>query len=148
MWEPTDTDAAHYYNASMAAAIGIGVLVAEDNGDLRDAVCALIESEPGMYVRAAVGNVGQLLAAARAEPAQVLVLDLDLDGQSSVAALRELRRAQPLLGVVVHSGHDLAVLAATTDGIERCEYVMKSGDATELLLAIRRAAAADAFAGD
>ncbi len=131
----------------MTAEREIGVLVAEDNGDLRAAVCALIEAESGMYVLAAVEDVDQLLVAARASPAQVLVLDLDLAGRSSVAALRQLRCAQPGLGVVVHSGLDPAVLGTTIDGVDRCEFVTKSGDATELLLAIRRAATAHAVAG-
>jgi DNA-binding NarL/FixJ family response regulator len=122
------------------AAPEISVLVAEDNDGLRGAVCALIENAGGMRVLDAVNSVERLLAAARAGSAQVLVLDLDLAGQSSVGALLELRRTQPHLGVVVYSGHDRAALGPTLDGIGRCEYVTKTGDATELLDAIRRAA--------
>ncbi len=116
------------------------MLVAEDNDGLRGAVCALIETAGGMRVVDAVDSVERLLAAARAGSAQVLVLDLDLAGESSVGALLELRRTQPRLGVVVYSGHDRAALGATLDDIGRCEYVTKTGDATELLDAIRRAA--------
>lgn len=124
----------------MTAARETGVLVAEDNDDLRGAVCALIEAEPDMHVSAAVDSVAGLLAAARAAPPQVLVLDLDLAGQSSVAALRELSRTQPRLGVVVYSGHDRASLGMAVQETPRCEFVTKTGDATELLDAIRRAA--------
>jgi two-component system response regulator DesR len=126
----------------MTALRETGVLVAEDNDDLRGAMCALIEAEPDMHVTAAVDCVAGLLAAARTAPPQVLVLDLDLAGQSSVGALRELSRAEPRLGVVVYSGHDRASFGMAAQEIPRCEFVTKSGDATELLDAIRRAAEA------
>jgi DNA-binding NarL/FixJ family response regulator len=118
----------------------IGVLVAEDNRDLCDAVCALIDAEPDMRITGTATRVSELLDGARAASARVLVLDLDLGGESSVPALQTLRAQQPQLAVVVFSGNDRDTLAPVFAGIGRCEYVMKTGDVLPLLDAIRRVA--------
>lgn len=118
----------------------IGVLVAEDNRDLCDAVCALIDAEPDMQVTGTATRVSELLDAALAAAASVLVLDLDLDGESSVPALQTLRLQRPQLAVVVFSGNDRDTLAPVFASIGRCEYVMKTGDVLPLLDAIRRVA--------
>lgn len=118
----------------------IGVLVAEDNRDLCDAVCALIDAEPDMQVTGTATRVSELLDAALAAAARVLVLDLDLDGESSVPALQTLRLQRPQLAVVVFSGNDRDTLAPVFASIGRCEYVMKTGDVLPLLDAIRRVA--------
>jgi DNA-binding NarL/FixJ family response regulator len=118
----------------------IGVLVAEDNRDLCDAVCALIDAEPDMQITGTATRVSELLDGARAAAARVLVLDLDLGGESSVPALQTLRSQRPQLGVVVFSGNDRDTLAPVFASIGRCEYVMKTGDVLPLLDAIRRVA--------
>lgn len=118
----------------------IGVLVAEDNRDLRDAVCALISAEPGMHVAGIAARVPELIAAMRDDATQVLVLDLDLDGESSVPALLSLRAKNPRLAVVIFSGSDRDSLAPVIERIGRCEYVLKTGDVLPLLDAIRRGA--------
>ncbi len=121
-------------------AAGIGVLVAEDNRDLCAAVCELIATEPGMHVTGTAERVAQLLDVVPTTAAHVLVLDLDLAGESSVPALKAFRAAHPERAVVVYSGHDPGSLASVLAQIGRCEYVTKTGDALELLDAIRRGA--------
>lgn len=118
----------------------IGVLVAEDNRDLCDAVCALIDAEPDMQITGTATRVSELLDGARAAAARVLVLDLDLGGESSVPALQTLRAQRPQLAVVIFSGNDADTLAPVLATIGRCEYVMKTGDVLPLLDAIRRVA--------
>ena len=118
----------------------IDVLVAEDNRDLCDAVCALIDAEPDMRVTGTAMRVSELLDGTRAAAARVLVLDLDLGGESSVPALQTLRAQWPQLAVVIFSGNDRDTLAPVFAQIGRCEYVMKTGDVLPLLDAIRRVA--------
>jgi DNA-binding NarL/FixJ family response regulator len=118
----------------------IGVLVAEDNRDLCDAICGLIDAEPDMQITGTATRVSDLLDGQRAAAARVLVLDLDLGGESSVPALQTLRAQRPQLAVVVFSGNDRDMLAPVFAGIGRCEYVMKTGDVLPLLDAIRRVA--------
>lgn len=122
------------------AASRIGVFVAEDNRDLREAVCALIAAEPDMHVAGTAARVTELLDAMKTSPARVLVLDLDLHGESSVPALQSLRARQPELAVVIFSGSDRDALAPLQARVGHCEYAMKTGDAAPLLAAIRRGA--------
>jgi DNA-binding NarL/FixJ family response regulator len=103
----------------------IGVLVAEDNDDLCAAVCELIGAEPGMHVTGSVRRAGELLEVLHTTSAQVLVLDLDLDGESSMPALQALRGSRPGIAVVVYSGHERGALASAFSEIEHCEYVTK-----------------------
>lgn len=118
----------------------ISVLVAEDNRDLCDVVCTLIDAEPGLRVAGTVTRVAELLDTMHAAAARVLVLDLDLDGESSVPALEALRARHPQLAVVIFSGNDRDSLGPVVARLGRCEYVMKTGDPTPLLEAIRRSA--------
>ncbi len=126
----------------------IRVLVAEDNHDLAAAICALISAEPDMQVDGTVASASQLLDVAEHDGSHVLVLDLDLGGESSVPALVQLQRSQPHLAVIVYSGHDACDLSAVCAGFERSEYVTKTGDPGELIDAIRRAAGVEVDAVD
>lgn len=125
----------------------IRVLVAEDNPDLVAAISAVISAEPDMQVDGTVDRVCQLLEAASGD-AHVLVLDLDLRGESSVPALVHLQQSRPQLAVIVYSGHDRRDLDPVLARVDRCEYVMKSGNPDELIDAIRHAAKKAADAGD
>lgn len=115
-------------------------MIAEDNSDLREALRLIIDAEPDMHVAGTAARVPELLGMTRMSTARVLVLDLDLGGESSVPALQPLRAQHPHLAVVIFSGSDRDVLAHLADRIGRCEYVMKTGDVMPLLDAIRRSA--------
>jgi DNA-binding NarL/FixJ family response regulator len=125
----------------------IRVLVAEDNRDLAAAICALIAAEPDMQVDGTVDRVGHLLDVAAKQGAHVLVLDLDLGGESSVPAMIQLRRSHPGMAIVVYSGYDRCDLGTVLAQMDRCQYVAKTGDPDELLGAIRRAAKSAATPG-
>jgi DNA-binding NarL/FixJ family response regulator len=129
------------------AAPGFGVLIAEDNPDLREALRVIIDGEPGMHVAGTVARVPELLDTMRGSTARVLVLDLDLGGESSVPALQTLRAQHPQLAVVIFSGSGRDACTHVADRIGRCEYVMKTGEVMPLLEAIRRSAA-EAARGD
>jgi DNA-binding NarL/FixJ family response regulator len=119
----------------------IEVLIAEDNRDLCAALRAVIMTQPDMSVIGTVGRVAELLELVATTTARVLIVDLDLAGESSLPALRAFRAAHPRRAIVVHSGHDLVALGPALAGAGSCEYVTKSGDAQELFDAIRRGAA-------
>lgn len=116
----------------------IPVLVAEDNADLCDAVCALVDAEPDMEVVAAVNHPSGLLDKVRGTGARCVVLDLNLSGESSVPALLDLRAAAPEVGVVIYSGYDRCDIESALPISAECEFVSKTGDTTVLLDAIRR----------
>jgi two-component system response regulator DesR len=128
-----------------AAQEPVRVLVAEDNEDLRAAVCALLDVEDDFEVAGEAGTTRALRDGALATAVDVIVLDLNLGGESSIAAMQDVRRALPRVGVVVYSGYDARDIGAGLGTLQPCEYVSKSGESGELLDAIRRSArAADA----
>jgi DNA-binding NarL/FixJ family response regulator len=126
----------------------IRVLVAEDNRDLAAAICALIAAERDMQVYGTVDRTCDLLDAAAKQVAHVVVLDLDLGGESSVPALVQLRQSHPAMAIVVYSGYDQRDLGTALAQTDHCEYVAKTGDPDELIGAIRRAAQGAASAGN
>ena len=125
----------------------IRVVIAEDNGDLTSALCALFEQEPDLQVTATVDRCDELSGALRRGAAQVVVLDLNLGGQSSLASMHAALSEMPGLAVVVYSGYDRRDIESALPRLGATEYVSKSGDAAELLAAIRRAARNAAGAG-
>lgn len=118
----------------------IEVLIAEDNRDLCAALCDVIRSQQDMSVSGTAARVAELLELVPTTTAEVLILDLDLAGESSIPALQAFRAAHPQRGVVVYSGHDRRSLGTAFAGVGSCEYVTKTGDVQELLDAIRRGA--------
>ena len=135
--------------AHMATPHGrIRVLVAEDNSDLSATLCALLEQEPDMAIAGAVDRAEAMLDAVRDGRARVVVLDLNLGGESSVAAMQAVLRAVPQLRIVVYSGYDRCDIADALSSLGVTEYVSKSAHAAELLAAIRRAADGTEGAGN
>jgi DNA-binding NarL/FixJ family response regulator len=118
----------------------IRVLLAEDNRDLAVAVRALLDAEEDITVAGVVGDALELLDATREASADVVILDLNLDGGSSVPAMRKARETMPGLQVVVYSGYDPRDMGTVLRGLGDAEFVTKNGEVTELLAAVRRAA--------
>jgi DNA-binding NarL/FixJ family response regulator len=125
----------------------IEVLIAEDNRDLCAALCELIVAQSDMTVAGVVSRVPELLEIVTGTTAHVLILDLDLGGQSSIPALQAFRAAHPRRAIVVYSGYDPGSLGPVFASVGPCDYVTKTGDAQELLDAIRRGAQKAAGAG-
>jgi two-component system invasion response regulator UvrY len=125
----------------------IRVLIAEDNHDLSAAVSALLQCESDMEVVGAIDRPAALLDAVRAGDARVVILDLNLSGESSVPAMEAMQRELPRVAVVVYSGYDRRDVSSALSALRSVEFVSKSGDVAELLQAVRRVArqgAADA----
>ena len=118
----------------------IRVLVAEDNADLAFAVRELLRTEPDIDVVGVVGDAASLCESVRTLDAQVVILDLNLSGGSSVPAMQLVRRERPRTGIVVYSGYDRADLASALPSLGDCECVSKSGEVSELIDAVRRTA--------
>ena len=118
----------------------IRVLLAEDNRDLAVAVRALLEAEGDITVTSVVACAADLLESIHATQADVVILDLNLDGGSSVPAMKQARTALPDLAIVVFSGYDARDVASALHGLGDAEFVTKNGEVTALIDAVRRVA--------
>lgn len=124
------------------------VLIAENHRDLSDVMSQLIDTEPDMQCVGQVSDAAEVLAAARSASADVLILDLMLQGGSGLPLVEELTHAMPDLRVIIFSG------LANSDEVARevkrrgaAAFVTKGCDFQVLLDALRPPAQAPRLAG-
>lgn len=117
------------------------ILLADDHVTMRSGLRLLIENEPDMTVVAEVSEGDAAVESAIALQPDVLVMDISMPGMNGLAATRALKKRQPDIAIVTLTRHaDNAyvqeLLRAGVSG-----YVLKRSPPTELLHAIRAAAA-------
>jgi DNA-binding NarL/FixJ family response regulator len=119
------------------------VLVVDDHPVWRQSVAAGLE-EAGCSVAGTAGDGAQALRVAAATRPRVVLLDLHLPDLSGAEVIRRLLAADPSLHVVVlsASGERQDVLDAMTAGATG--YLVKSAQFSEMLEAVRAAAAGKA----
>jgi two-component system response regulator DesR len=117
-------------------------MIAEDNEDLRFTMVALIDAESDMRCVAETSELDRIAPLAASTDPQVVILDLDLKGQSSLSYLPRLAKDVPGARFLVYSGHALPALVDAALAAGATEYVLKSGDPYELIDAVRRCARA------
>lgn len=115
----------------------IRVLVAEDNDDLRDLLVTIISAETDLACVGTAKDVDAVLAGTREKSVDVLVLDLELQGRSSIDLLRTVRKEGRKISIIVFSGHSHPEMIRHTLAAGADAYVPKSGDYELLLDAIR-----------
>jgi two-component system response regulator DesR len=113
------------------------VLIAEDNDDLRELLVTLISAEPDLKCVGTAADVDAVLSSTNEHKADVLVLDLELQGRSSIDLLRTVRSNGSKITIVVFSGHAHPEMIRHTLAAGADAYVPKSGDYELLLDAIR-----------
>ncbi len=113
------------------------VLVAEDNDDLRDLLVTIISAETDLRCVGSVKDVDSVLSSTRENQFDVLVLDLELQGRSSIDLLKTVRKDGSKVAIVVFSGHSHPEMIRHTLAAGADAYVPKSGDYELLLDAIR-----------
>lgn len=114
------------------------VLIAENHRDLSDVMSQLIDTEPDMQCVGQVSDAAKVLAAARDASADVLILDLMLQGGSGLPLVEELTNAMPDLRVIIFSG--LANSEEVAREVKRrgaAAFVTKGSDFQVLLDALR-----------
>jgi two-component system response regulator DesR len=114
------------------------VLIAENHRDLSDVMSQLIDTEPDMHCVGQVSDATEVLAAARDASADVLILDLMLQGGSGLPLVEELTNAMPELRVIIFSG--LANSEEVAREVKRrgaAAFVTKGCDFRVLLDALR-----------
>jgi DNA-binding NarL/FixJ family response regulator len=115
------------------------IVVAEDHDELRRRMADEIDAQPDMRCVACVAAAEQVVRTAREAGADVVVLDLMLEGGNALHLIREVKFALPASRVIVHSGYSGDVLAGEARRRGASGYVTKSGAVDALLLEIREA---------
>src|ERR1044072_9503593 len=81
------------------------VLIAEDNADLRDLLVTLVSAEPDLKCVGTAEDVDSVITSTAVVKADVLVLDLELQGSPSIDVLKTVRSTGSKITIIVFSGH-------------------------------------------
>ncbi len=116
------------------------VLVADDHALFRYGMRAMLNSDPQFEVigEAATGDAAVALSAELGP--EIVLMDIQMPGLNGIEATRRIVRADPSIGVVVVTmfEEDDSVFAAMRAGARG--YVLKGGDADEVVKVVRAVA--------
>jgi DNA-binding NarL/FixJ family response regulator len=123
------------------------VIVVEDHPIFRDGLAALVGSLPDMEVAGLAADGAEAVAVARAESADVVLMDLNLPTMSGLEAtiLIAALPSAPAVLVITMVDDDDTVVAALRAGARG--YVLKGAPGDEIAAAIRTVAAGGAVFG-
>jgi two-component system response regulator NreC len=123
----------------------IRLVLADDHAIVRSGLRLLLEAEPGLEVVAEASDVESAQRHVRGHHPDVLVLDLNMPGGSSLQAIPALRAESPDTQIVVLTMQQEAVFAREALGAGALGYVLKEAADDELVQAIRNAAAGERY---
>lgn len=118
----------------------IRVLIADDNRLVRKGLRAQLEASEGVQVVGEVANGVDAVRVALDERVDVVLMDLQMPGQTGLAATRELTRARtsPAIAVIVMTAFARDHYVAEAMDAGAAGYLLKS-DSDQLLAAVRGA---------
>jgi two-component system, NarL family, response regulator NreC len=119
----------------------IRILLADDHETVREGLRLLVNSQTDMEVVGEAGDGKETVERARALRPDVVVLDLTMPGMSGLTAARELKGGEPPAAIVALTRHDEDAYVQELMAAGASAYVLKQSASTELLAAIRAAAA-------
>jgi two-component system response regulator NreC len=118
----------------------ITVMLADDHAVVRAGLRMLLEAEEDMTVVAEAGDVPTVMRRVAGNRPRILVLDLNLRGDSSLQAIPRILETSPETRIVVLTMQTDPVFAREALGAGALGYVLKEAADTELVDAVRRAA--------
>ena len=122
----------------------ITLVLADDHNVMRSGLRMLLDAEPDFEVLAEAADVPGAFRNVRGHRPDVLVLDLNMPGGSSIDAIRRLAPISPTTAVVVLTmEEDRAFVREALDAGAK-GYVQKQAAGKELVRAIREAIRASA----
>ncbi len=124
------------------------IVVVEDHAIVREGIRRILAAEPDLEVVALLAEGAGAAARAKAEDADVVVLDVGLPGRDGVEVLTELRREHPRAAVVVLSmlPEDQCAIRLIQSGASA--FLNKSRAPEELVAAVRKVAAGGRYLTD
>jgi two-component system, NarL family, response regulator NreC len=121
-------------------ASAVTIVLADDHRVVRSGLRMLLEAEQGFEVVAEAGTVPETLRRVEHYGPKVLILDLNMPGGSSLAAIPSLRDTAPETQIVVLTMQNDPAYAREALRAGALGYVLKEAADTELVQAVRLAA--------
>lgn len=123
----------------------IRVVIADDHAVVRRGLRQVLDLEEGFEVVAEASDLEGARRYVRGHRPDVLVLDLNMPGGSSLDGIPEIRAECPETQIVVLTMQDEPAYARHALGAGALGYVLKESAESELVEAIRRAAEGDTY---
>jgi two-component system response regulator NreC len=123
----------------------VTVVIADDHAVVRKGLRLLVEAEPDLRVVAEAGTVPDALRMAKAHRPNVIVLDLNMPGGSSLEAIPTMRQEAPMTAIVVLTMQNDPSFARQALQSGALGFVLKEAADDELLGAIRLAAEGETY---
>lgn len=123
----------------------IRIVLADDHAVVRSGLRLLLDSETGFEVVAEAGDVKAARRYVRGHRPAVLVLDLNMPGDSSLEAIPAIRAESPDTQIVVLTMQEEPAFARHALGAGALGYVLKEAADDELVQAVRRAAVGETY---
>jgi len=118
----------------------IRVLVVDDHAVVREGLKRIIAEASGMMVGGEAADGPEALRLVMSEPWDAVVLDVTMPGRSGLDVLKEIRRQQPHLPVLILSMHGEEQYAIRALKAGAAGYMTKESASDQLVAAIRRVA--------
>jgi two-component system, NarL family, response regulator NreC len=118
----------------------ITIVIADDHQVVRAGLRLLLEAEEGFEVLAEAGDVPATERRLNAYRPGVLILDLNMPGESSLPAIPRMRETSPETQIVVLTMHNDPAFAREALRAGAIGYVLKESAVTVLFQAVRLAA--------
>ncbi len=123
----------------------ITIVIADDHLVVRTGLRLILEAEEGFEVRAEADDVQSARHYMRAHRPKVLVLDLNMPGEPSLAAIPSLREESPETQIVVLTMQDDPAFAREALKAGALGFVLKRAAESELIEAVRLAARGELY---
>jgi two-component system, NarL family, response regulator NreC len=123
----------------------IRVMLTDDHAIVREGLRLIIDGQPGMQVVAEASDVAGAAAHLREHEPDVLLLDINLGGESGLDAIPALREQSPRTAIVILTMQKDPAYARQALEAGAAGYVVKESAAQELVRAIGAAASGQTY---
>jgi two-component system response regulator NreC len=123
----------------------VRIVLADDHAVVRRGLRLLLDLEPGLEVVAEAGDVDAARRYTHGHHPDVLVLDLNMPGGSSLKAIPEIRAQSPETQIVVLTMQDEPEYAREALAGGAIGYVLKEAAEADMVEAVRRAARGEGY---
>jgi two-component system, NarL family, response regulator NreC len=123
----------------------IKIVLADDHAVVRSALRLLLEAEPDFEVAAEAGDSETATRYVLGHKPDVLVLDLNMPGESGLSAIPKLRSQSPKTQIVVLTMQGETAFAREAMQAGARAYVLKDAAESELVQAVRLAASGETY---
>lgn len=110
----------------MANTQSIGVLIVDDQADVRRALCGLLKMLPNCFLAGEANNGLEALNLAFQIKPDIILMDVNMPRMDGFEATNQLRQLLPSARVLILTQHDSPQAVAAARGAGACGYLVKS----------------------